>query len=275
MSLSMKEKKSVTKALRLRYQRSRKKDRQKILDEFCYVTGYNRSYAARVLRDKEQKRNKPAKKRTRRRIYGQDVLIPLRKIWAILDGICGKRLVAILPQVIPRLEHFGEIKLSDEAREKLSQISASTIDRVLKADRRRMQLKGRSGTKPGTLLKHKIPIRTFAQWDENRPGFVEIDLVGHDGGNSRGEFAQSLNITDVYSGWTQTRAVKNKAQVWVFEALKAIRSELPFDLLGIDSDNGSEFINDQLFRYCQGQKITFTRTRPYRKNDNCYVEQKN
>jgi hypothetical protein len=136
-------------------------------------------------------------------------------------------------------------------------------------------LKGRSHTKPGTLLKNQIPIRTFSEWEDRRPGFVEIDLVGHDGGDARGEFAQTLDVTDVCTGWTETEAVKNKAQAWVFQALQDIRNRLPFDVLGVDSDNGSEFINHHLLRFCSEEKITFTRTRSYRKNDNCFVEQKN
>ncbi len=137
------------------------------------------------------------------------------------------------------------------------------------------QINGRSNTKPGTLLKNQIPIRTYSEWDEKRPGFVEIDLVGHDGGDAKGEYMQALDVTDVCTGWTETQAVKNKAQVWVFEALEDIKSQLPFELLGIDSDNGSEFINHHLFRFCKEGEITFTRTRSYRKNDNCFVEQKN
>jgi len=162
-----------------------------------------------------------------------------------------------------------------ETKEKILEISASTIDRLLSKEKAKMRLKGRARTKPGTLLKHQIPIRTFADWDEGRPGFVEIDLVSHDGGNARGDYAQTLDVTDVYTGWTETEAVKNKAQIWTFKALKGIRKRLPFKLLGIDSDNGSEFINAHLLRFCKQEKITFTRTRPYRKNDNCFVEQKN
>ncbi|MBI2485861.1 MAG: hypothetical protein HYW01_02675 [Deltaproteobacteria bacterium] len=124
-------------------------------------------------------------------------------------------------------------------------------------------------------VKHKIPIKTFSQWDDQRPGFVGIDLVGHDGGNISGDYIQTLDVTDVCTGWTEAQAVRNKARVWVFEALKQIRECLPFKLLGIDSDNGSELINDQLYRYCLEEEITFTRARAYRKNDNCYVEQKN
>jgi len=154
-------------------------------------------------------------------------------------------------------------------------MSAATIDRLLKVDRRRIDLKRRSGTKPGSLLKHQIPVRTFADWDEEIPGFLEIDLVAHNGGNPRGEFAQTLDITDIHSAWTETRAVRNKAQVWVFEALMDISRGLPFPIKGIDSDNGSEFINAHLVRYCDEKEISFTRSRPSRKNDNCFVEQKN
>lgn len=160
-------------------------------------------------------------------------------------------------------------------REKLLRISPATIDRLLGPERKRMLLRRRSGTKPGTLLKHRIPIRTFSEWDEKRPGFGEMDLVGHDGGDGSGDFAQTLDLTDGMSGWTEMQGVKNKAQVWVFEAIEQIRARLPFPLLGIDSDNGSEFINDHLYRYCQQERITFTRGRAYKKNDGCYVEQKN
>lgn len=163
----------------------------------------------------------------------------------------------------------------DEMREKLGRISAATIDRRLASDRAKYQIKGRSGTRPGSLLKSQIPMRTFAEWDEGKPGFGEMDLVGHDGGYTSGDYIQTLDLTDISSGWTELEAVKNKAQVWVFEAIKKIRERLPFDLLGLDSDNGSEFINNQLLRYCQTEGITFTRSRPHRKNDNCYVEQKN
>ena len=138
-----------------------------------------------------------------------------------------------------------------------------------------MELKSRSGTKPGTLLKHQVPIRTFCEWDESKPGFIEIDLVSHSGGDEQGDFCQTLSATDVCSGWTETEAVQNKAQVWVFEGLTRIRARLPFALLGIDSDNGSEFINKHLVAYCEREGISFTRSRPYRKNDNCFVEQKN
>jgi len=169
----------------------------------------------------------------------------------MMDYICGKRLAPILKELIPRLIRFGEIRLTREAKDKLMKISPATIDRILAAERKKYKIKGRANTKPGTLLKNQIPIRTFSQWNDKRPGFVEIDLVGHDGGDGSGDFLQTLDVTDVATGWTETQAVRNKAQQWVFEALKDIRGRLPFPLLGIDSDNGGEFINNHLYRYCQ------------------------
>lgn len=278
----MAERKAVVRATARRYQRGRKKDKQKILDEFVELTGYNRCYARRVLRShgRQTKPGQPKSSGKRRRSgssrqYDERVLAALRRIWLILDFICGKRLVAIMPEVLKRLEYFGELKVDTRTREKLRRISAATIDRLLSAERRKHQLRGRARTKPGTLLKQQIPLRTFSEWNEQRPGFVEIDLVSHDGGVAAGEYLYTLDMTDVYSGWTEVQAIQNKAQVWVFAALKDLRARLPFALRGIDSDNGSEFINEQLLRYCQQERITFTRSRPYRKNDNCFVEQKN
>ena len=188
---------------------------------------------------------------------------------------CGKRLAPVMKETAEKLEKFDEIKFPGSTKDKLFSISSATIDRLLSSERRKVRLKGRSWTKPGSLLKHQIPIRTFADWDEAKPGFVEIDLVAHCGGSGAGEFCQTLDMTDVTSGWTETRAVKNKAQKWVFEALEDIIATLPFPVLGIDSDNGSEFINHHLIKFCRESEITFTRSRPYRKNDNCFIEQKN
>jgi len=199
----------------------------------------------------------------------------LVKLWEIADFICGKRLVPLLADLIPQLERCGEIKLDKNKKKLLLKISPATVDRLLSKERRKYALKHRARTKPGTLLKHQIPIRTFSQWDELKPGFVEIDLVSHDGGDPHRDFIQTLVVTDVASGWTEIQAVINKAQIWVFSALKEIAQRTPFKILGIDSDNGSEFINHHLLRFCKENKITFTRSRPYRKNDNCYVEQKN
>lgn len=282
----MNEKRAVIKAWSAQYRKAGKKDKGRILDEVVELTGYNRWYAVCLLRSDGKVIRvgrrvrlvgdlRKRVKRPRRRLYDDTVLKDLKQIWAIMDCICGKRLAAILPEVIPILERYREIVLSKEVRKKLLAISASTIDRLLTPERRKWELRGRSGTKPGTLLKHQIPIRTFTEWNENKAGFVEIDLVGHDGGDGSGDYCQTLDVTDVASTWTETEAVINKAQIWVFNALKHIRSHLPFPLLGIDSDNGSEFINNHLLNYCRQESITFTRGRAGKKNDGCFVEQKN
>jgi len=211
----------------------------------------------------------------RTRFYDERVHAALVKLWRLMDYICGKRLAPLLPELITVLERHNEFHCDKDTRAKLVRISAASIDRLLKPERRKHELRGRAGTKPGTLLKKQIPIRTFAEWDEQRPGFAEIDLVGHDGGVVAGDYCQTLDLTDIATTWTETMAVRNKAQTWVFAALKEIRQNLPFPLLGIDSDNGSEFINKYLTDYCAQQKLSFTRSRPYRKNDNCFVEQKN
>ena len=271
----MVEKHAVTRRLAEDYRRATKREKGEILDTLCSITGYSRDHAGRLLRAGPAPRKPRRKKRTRPRVYDADVLFALRRIWATLDGICGKRLHATLPEMVAVMERCMELSVSRQVRSKLLTISASTIDRLLAPDRARLSLSGRPGTKPGTLLKHQIPVRTFAEWDDVRPGFVEIDLVGHEGGVIRGEYCQTLDVTDVATGWTETRAVKDKAQVHVFSAIQEIRAALPFPVLGIDSDNGSEFINKELFRYCESKRITFTRSRAYRKNDGCYVEQKN
>jgi hypothetical protein len=255
----MREKKSVTRVIASRYQNSNKKEKGKILEEFVELTGYTRSYASYLLGSHGKRRRITSNvvivgdvgkktKRNRDKIYDSRVLDALKKIWFIMDCICGKRLAPMLHEVIGVLKRFGEIEFETEVREKLLNVSPATIDRLLVEERKKQTLRGRAKTKPGTLLKHKIPIRMFSQWDDKRPGFVEMDLVGHEGGDSVGDYIRTL---------------------------KQIRERLPFSLLGIDSDNGGEFINDQLYRYYQSEQITFTRGRPYRKNDGCYVEQKN
>src|SRR3989338_8000070 len=249
MRLTMSDRKAVIKAWSSQYRKARKKEKGRILDELVALTGYNRWYVVGLLR------------------WDGKVIRAGRRV----------RLVGDLRKKAKRTRHrlYDEAVLDAITREKLRSISASSIDRLLVAERRKWMLRGRSGTKPGTLLKHQIPIRTFADWNEKQAGFVEIDLVGHDGGDASGDYCQTLDVTDVASTWTETGAVINKAQVWVFDALKSIRVHLPFPLLGIDSDNGSEFINNHLLRYCRQEKITFTRGRSGRKNDGCFVEQKN
>ncbi len=289
MGLSMKEKKAVSKQVAHRYRKARKKEKKQILDEFVQITGYTRWYASHVLRNWGRRlvtRGKSGRQvvlvgarkkavRKKERTYDAKVFRALRNVWYLCDCICGKRLAPYLREIVPKLEACGELKIVPETREKLLEISAATIDRILAGERKKTQLKGRSRTKPGAILRTQIPIRTFSEWNENRPGFMEIDLVSHEGSNPRGDFIQTLDATDVLTGWTETQAVRNKAQIWTLEAVKGIKERLPFPLLGIDSDNGSEFINNHLNKFCRENGITFTRSRPYRKNDNCFVEQKN
>jgi hypothetical protein len=287
----MRERYTIIRELAPRYQRSCKGERSKILDEFVHLTGLVRPYASHVLKTYGTRRSvvvdgqrvvvvigqasSAKRRRKRHRCYDQAVLDPLKRLWALSNGLCGKRLAVFVRQTLPILERFGELSLDEPVRTKLLTISPATMDRLLASTKAKSRLKGRSHTKPGTLLKHHIPVRTFADWNESEPGFVEIDLVAHDGGIAYGDYAQTLDLTDIATTWTETRAVKNKAQCHVFEALQEIRHSLPFPLKGIDSDNGGEFINNELRRYCEQHQISFTRSRPYRKNDNCFVEQKN
>ncbi|WP_210435159.1 DDE-type integrase/transposase/recombinase [Saccharopolyspora sp. ASAGF58] len=271
----MSQRKAVTKATAIRYRSASKKDKTVILAELCELTGWHRDHARKALRLALGPKPVARKRKQRPPVYGEDVLVPLRKIWAVLDAPTGKRLAPFLPEIVAVLERAGELDLEPGVRAKLVSMSAATIDRRLASDRKKMQLKGRSGTKPGSLLKSQIPIRTWADWNENTPGFVEIDLVGHEGGNPSGDFCHTLTVTDIATNWTETAAVRNKAQKWVFPALQGILDAFPFPVLGIDSDNGSEFINDHLRRFCEKNKITFTRSRPGNKNDGCHVEQKN
>ena len=271
MGLTMNEKQAVSREVARRYQKGQKKEKGRILDEFVQITGYIRWYASYQLKNWGRKivlrtnrgreiilvgdRRKKIK-RQKRKVYGQKVLTALRKTWYICDCICGKRLAPYLKTIVPVFEKHEEILLDYETREKLLKISSPTIDKLLATERKKLQLKGRARTKPGTLLKNQIPIKTFADWDEKRPGFVEIDLVSHDGGSVRGDYIQTLDVTDVFTEWTETKAVRNKAQVWTFQALEEIRGKVPFEVLGIDSDNGSEFINNHLVRFCKENKIT-------------------
>ena len=287
MRLTMKARQELTKVTAGQYRGARKKEKSRILDQFVNSTGYSRWYARLVLRHEGRRlqidkqtivlgvRVSATQSRKRPRFYDERVQTALVKLWRIMDYICGKRLQPLLPELITVLERHNEFSCDRETKAKLLRISAASIDRLLKPERQKQALRGRAGTKPGTLLKRQIPIRTFAEWDEQCPGFVEIDLVAHDGGLGAGDYCQTLDLTDIATTWTETMAVRNKAQAWVFAALKAMRQHLPFPLLGIDSDNGSEFINKYLVAYCQQQKLSFTRSRPYRKNDNCFVEQKN
>jgi hypothetical protein len=293
MGLTMRERHAIVRELAPCFQKATKKQRTQILTEFVKLTGYTRCYAAYVLRTCGSKQvrvignnritfipgyaRECGAPRARPRGYGKPPFVAIvKRLWALSDGICGKRLVAFIRDTVPQLERQGALTLADpHLRQQLLSVSAATLDRLLATTKHETRLKGRSYTRPGTLMKHHIPVRTFADWDDVQPGFAEVDLVAHDGGSAFGEYCHSLNLTDVATAWTETIAVQNKAQIYVFAGLKQIRQQLPFPLLGIDSDNGSEFINVALAHYCLDEHITFTRSRPYTKNDNCFVEQKN
>ena len=263
------------KQLKVRYRRASKKEKTGILDEFVKTTGYHRKHATAVLNGRRERGQGPIR-RPRRAQYGAEEADAIVILADLFDNICSKRLRAAMDVELPRLYEAGALRISATCYEKLLTVSPATMDR-LRATRRRVRGKKRGFTKPGTLLKHRIPIRTWADWTEDRPGFCETDLVDHSGGQIvRGqEHAWTLCFTDIKTAWTECVAVRNKAQVHVFAAIQRARQRLPFALLGIDSDNGSEFINDQLYRYCDDEEITFTRGRAGRKNDNAYVEQKN
>ena len=281
MPLTMTERGSVTKELKDRYRKAGKKEKGRMLDEFCKLTGYRRSYATYKLRAQNTTRSynkvKKAlqKPRGRKRKYGPECLEPLIAVWVTLDLACGKRVAAAMTNTVLALVRFGEIDCTDEVVLKLKQMSASTIDRMLAVQRKKLCLKGRSITKPGTLLKQEVAIRLGTEWPEGVPGYVEMDTVGHCGTSTRGQYVVTLDVTDIETQWSEQRACLNKAEKHVFVEVKEIRARLPFKLLGADTDGGSEFINGHMLRYCKEERIVFTRGRPYRKNDGCHIEQKN
>ena len=290
MGLTMGTRREITRATASRYRKANRKGKGQMLNEFCELTGYNRCYAGFLLRNYGKSRTvgkgthatklvpvkRSRKPRGRPRKYGAELQKALKGLWAHFDFLCGKRLEPFLRTTLPLMKRHGEIVFPALVYEQLLAISASTIDRLLVPEKARMRLKGRTHTKPAALLQAHVPIRTWSEWDEvQEPGHVQMDLVGHDGGSNRGEFAFTLTVTDYFCQWTERRAVKNRAQRWVFEALQEIRTALPFPLKSINTDSGGEFINHNLIDYCQRTGIGFTRSRPARKNDNCLVEQKN
>jgi hypothetical protein len=270
--MSLKSKCELIEVVQPRSLKANKVEKQKILDEFTSATGYHRKHAIRVLKNQVQVQNHfKGKTKTYQTTYRGEVVQVLEQIWEIYGHLCSKRLQPFLPEAIKVLERCQEIELSKETKELLLKISSASIDRCLRSIRTKSP-HGLSTTKPGSLLKNLIPVRTFTTWDEERPGFMEIDLVAHCGNTTEGQYLNTLTCTDLSTGWTDVTALLHRSQQAVSEAIHRMRHRLPFPLLGIDSDNGSEFINDLLYRYCLDERITFTRSRPYKKNDQAHVE---
>lgn len=260
----------------LRFKRASKKQKGLILNEFCLNCGYHRKHAIRLL-NKFRRFSKPRlKKRGKPSKYNKpEILEPLRRIWLTANLPCSKRLKVILPLWMPfYAEEYGGLSLY--AIKSLWTMSSATIDRLLKPIRVKYKTRGRSTTKPGTLLRKHIPIKVN-QWDEFKPGFIEADTVAHCGTSLLGQFAYTLDTVDIATGWTEQRAVWGKGETGILEQIKDIEKSLPFELLGFDSDNGSEFLNWHLLRHFFQRKypIQFTRSRPYHKDDNSHIEQKN
>ena len=275
MGLTLAERRAVTEMTAIRYVVADRRVKSRILDELCANTGWHRNHARKALKAALRPKVVAPRRSPRPPTYGPKVIAALTACWLVLGMPAGKRLAPMLDELVAVLRHFGELVIDDDTAELLVSMSAATIDRRLAGERAKRQLKGRRATKPGSLLRSRIPVRTWADWDDAKPGFVEIDLVSHDGGNPLGPFAFTLTVTDVATGWTENRSVPSKEAKCVLGALESIANKMPFPIMGVDSDNGAEFINVYLFLWCRKREITFTRARPTNKNDGCHVEQKN
>lgn len=277
--MSPKSKKEYLKSIVPRYRKADRKQKKIILDEFCNVCGYHRKYAIKLLNNtlvRVIQKPKKNKKSGRRPKYNKKPIInALKKIWESSNYPCSKRLKFIIPIWIPHYETEFEF-LSEENRSLVLKISPASIDRLLKPIRPKFNKRGLSTTKPGSLIKKRIPIQTN-QWDETKPGFVEADTVAHCGSSTAGQYALTIDLVDIATGWTEQRAIWGKGQLTVKKQINHIEQALPFPLLGFDSDNGSEFLNYHLLHFFTERKrpVKFTRSRPYKHNDNAHVEQKN
>ena len=263
---------AVIKHYRRVYFRATKKGKREILEVLIGLTGYHRKYLIRRLGDPGQ----PAKylRRHKPSPYAP-VLEKLKELWTYGKYPCSRRFKVMIPIYLDALVRFGEITLTDEEKRLIGRISERTIDRHLKAERRQLTLKARSGTKPGTLLKSQIPVKMWTDWDQAKPGFLEIDSVHHNGGNPSGFYGYTVSLEDVATGWHENQAHLGKSEAYTLEAIDLAGQRFPFPVLGLDFDTGGEFVNWHLKQYCDRKRITYTRARQGVKNDQCYVEQSN
>lgn len=270
--MDLKTKQMVVRQLAKQYKKARKVQKGEILTELLRLTGYNRSYARFVLRKPPVWKRKQVRKKFSKYLV---VIGILKKLWAISNFSTGKRLIPLIPVYLDSLERHKEFKVRAWEKKLLLKISPATCNRLLKSERRKLGIKGRSGTKPGSLLKNQIPIHTWFDWDNTKPGFLEIDTVHHNGGNPSGEYIHTLDTTDVATGWNECQALMGRGERYLVQALKIVRRRLPFKTLGIDFDSGGEFVNWHLVRYCKRNKLTYTRARESYSNDQPYIEQQN
>lgn len=270
--MDMRSRNQYLEALIPRYLKADRKGKTSLLDEYCLNTRQNRKYVIRKIRQMAFGKAEPRKKRVV--CYGPEVREAVWKVWKIFDGPCGQRLKPLLESEVSRLKELGELKVSAKTYEKLLCISSATIDRLLRPKKEGWKMQRRYGNRKAGLITQRIPLR-LTDWNTACVGYVEMDLVFHCGASTAGEFISSLSTLEISSGWWEAEAVMGRAQGRTFEALKTIRERSPFDWLGIDSDNDQMFINHQLFKYCKQEGLEFTRSRPHRKNDNAYIEQKN
>ena len=265
--------KELTEALRDRYLNGSFNDRIKILDEFVALTGYHRKHAIRLLRATGVS---AAKASNRNSIYDQAVVLALTVLWEAADRVCGKRLKALIPMLVDAMERHGHLTLDPVIKDKILKVSAATIDRLLAASRLHVDGLRRRRKGVGAAIRRSIPVRTFADWRDPAPGFFEIDMVEHCGGpKTDGDYVHSLVLTDIASGWTECLAMRMRNQDLVIAGFKKAAFDLSFPMLGVDSDNDSAFMNQGVFDYCKEHGLEQTRSRPYKKNDQAWVEQKN
>jgi len=260
-------------SVRGRYARSDRSEKRRILDEFVAITGYHRKHAMRLLQGGQRKPRSAA--RPERRVYDDAVREALIMVWEAADRICGKRLKALVPILLEAMERHGHLQLAPEVRVGLLAMSAATMDRALRHVRERATGRTRRRAAPSAAIRRSVPVRTFSDWQDPPPGFFEADLVAHSGPSASGSFVQTVVLTDIATGWTECAPLLVREQKLLTEVLTELRKVLPFALLGFDTDNDSAFMNETVRDYCRSAGIEFTRCRPYRKNDQAWVEQKN